>query len=949
MAINENINLPVKAPGATRVAGQFAAVSTSIKSASLSLKTLAAGLVAGFGFKQAIDIIEGFEKEMAAVRAISGATEEQFQQLSATARELGATTIFSARQAAEGLTELSKLGFTAEESMDALSSTLTLAQAGQLSLGEASAITGAAVRSFGVDAKRSSDIADVFAKASQSSALTVSGLGQAMSFLGATAASMGVSLQEASAAVGVVADSGVKASRAGRGLATLFSELAKETEKVNTQAQKYGLTARDLNPIYNDFTVVMRNLAQVFGEAGTAQKTFGVINARTATLLVRGSKRFGELLDQLNNSKGAAQEFARILGDTLFGAFKSLRSAVEESIQQIGDAGLRKATVNATQALSGMLNVLNGTAEAFIQNTNLTNQQIQVFVKLAGALKIVLGSLKAIVQSIALLSKALAAGASSIVDFNNLIAESIRAVATRDFSRLTDKFNILKDGVIRGFRDINEERKKITGLGDVIEGTDLLLGGDIYDTTIKNFKRIKVDADAAGSAVDKLNARIGAKVQGGAGEGISNVIDLSQVREAESLRQEFNSLSYEAEQFIKNLDELRGNKFASQLKSEFDKLSGAAQNVSQSFQNARTTGNEYFELLRSGVATDEQLEESSHRYRLALEQLSQSKRIYGDVVKEVEGKVRDLEKAERDQANEAKKNARERIRAEKEVQRAAEEAVKQRIELAKQLVKTLGDVVTSLQNITRAREQGQLSVESATARVGQVEERQEFLQAQREAIQDQLDRGGLSDELTEELKRELRQISEKELQTFHDLENAQYDVAKTELQALHDLRQANTEGFFKVIDSIIELGTQLYSAFKGGQASNAAASNAAASNAGGLPYNAGGGIDFSGIYHRGGVVGGPSGQNVPILAKSGEVILTPNQFDNIMSQNRKSSGKTNVNIIDQRSNQEPLPEVSQDEYGNMQILIRNSIGESISDGSYDSAFRTRYGLEVRGV
>ncbi|MBM7838358.1 TP901 family phage tail tape measure protein [Alkalihalobacillus xiaoxiensis] len=176
----------------------FKAIGTAGKVVTGAGVALAGGL--GFAVKTSMD----FQTEMARVGALSGATDDELRQLTETAKEMGRTTSFTSTQSAEALSFLSMAGYSASESMDALSGLLNTAAAGQMDLGETADITSNILQSFGIAAKDTGKVADVLTAAFTSSNVTLTDIGETLKYVGPNAAAAGYSLEEMAAATGLL-------------------------------------------------------------------------------------------------------------------------------------------------------------------------------------------------------------------------------------------------------------------------------------------------------------------------------------------------------------------------------------------------------------------------------------------------------------------------------------------------------------------------------------------------------------------------------------------------------------------------------------------------------------------------------------------------------------------------------------------------------------------------
>lgn len=283
------------------------------------------------------NVFKGFEAEMAKVQAVSGATAEEFKALSDNAKELGASTMFSAREVAGLQTEFAKLGFTATEITKVTESTLALAQASGSDLARAAEVAGSTLRAFGLDASETGRVTDVMASSFSSSALDMETFAESMKFVAPVAKSAGMSIEETSAMLQIMANAGIKGGQAGTALRRIISEIGasgKPTAEALKDLAKEGL-----------------NLADAKDEVGR--------HAQSALLvLAEGVDQITPLTHELKNSAGAAKEMADIMGDTAFGAGKRLESAMEGLGISIGEI-VAVAIVPMVEGLAKLVGRLN--------------------------------------------------------------------------------------------------------------------------------------------------------------------------------------------------------------------------------------------------------------------------------------------------------------------------------------------------------------------------------------------------------------------------------------------------------------------------------------------------------------------------------------------------------------------------------------------------------------
>ena len=283
----------------------------------------------------AVNTFQGFELQMAKVRAVSGATGAEFEALSKNAKDLGASTIFSAQQVAELQTEFAKLGFTAAEITQVTEATLALAQATDSDLARAAEVAGSTLRAFQLDASQTEMVTDVMAKSFSTSALDMEKFAESMKYVAPVAKSAGMSIQETTAMLAVMANAGIKGSQAGTSLRRIISELGAGSEPVTEKIKQ--LAAAGIG------------LADAKDEVGRS--------AQSALLVLAGGvDQIDPTTQSLNDAAGAAKEMASIMDNTAFGAMKALQSAFEGLMISIGEI----VATGFTPFVKGLTGIIQG-------------------------------------------------------------------------------------------------------------------------------------------------------------------------------------------------------------------------------------------------------------------------------------------------------------------------------------------------------------------------------------------------------------------------------------------------------------------------------------------------------------------------------------------------------------------------------------------------------------
>ncbi len=357
---------------ATRGVGALDARMTALSRTSQFLSRTLGAVVGAFAaiaaIRAAIRTIAGFEQTMATVQAVTRATAEDFERLTETARELGATTRFSAREAGEGLLFLSRAGFTVEESISAVGATLNLAQAGMLDLGDAADFASNIVSQFNLAAEETVRVVDALVIVSNRSNTNVRQLAEAMKFAGPFAGALGISIEETAAAIGALGDSGIQATMAGTNLRAILAALLEPTTKGEAALRKLGIALDDVDPSKKGLIDTFQRFAEAELGAAEALAIFGRRNVAAALVLTRSADKIQELTDATAEFGGEAERVARIMDQTLTGAFLGLRSVIEEVFLQVGEGGLQGGLTSLVRTITGVLRVFTGMADSLGEN-----------------------------------------------------------------------------------------------------------------------------------------------------------------------------------------------------------------------------------------------------------------------------------------------------------------------------------------------------------------------------------------------------------------------------------------------------------------------------------------------------------------------------------------------------------------------------------------------------
>lgn len=344
--------------------GKLTSLGSAFTSVGTSLTQYVTLPLVGIG-TAAMAVGNQFESAMSRVGAVAGATGDQLEDLTDQAMDLGATTAFSASEAAAGMENLASAGFTVEEIMSAMPGLLDLAASSGADLATASEIAASAIRGFGLEADSAGHVADVFAEAAARTNAQTEDMGEAMKYIAPVANAMGQSLEETAAAIGIMSDAGIKGSQAGTSLRGALSRLAKPTDVMTVTMEKLGLSFYDAQGNMLPLNGIIAELEE--GMAGLTQEQrnnalitlFGQESlSGMLALMERGSDDLIALTESFENADGAAAAMAETMLDNTQGALEEMMGAIETlmiNIQQV----LAPVITKVANGISSLINKFN--------------------------------------------------------------------------------------------------------------------------------------------------------------------------------------------------------------------------------------------------------------------------------------------------------------------------------------------------------------------------------------------------------------------------------------------------------------------------------------------------------------------------------------------------------------------------------------------------------------
>jgi TP901 family phage tail tape measure protein len=350
-----------------------------------------------------------FEFELTKTATVAAAFGKDLEALEKKARKLGATTAFTATQAATGMYDLASAGMNTNQILAATEHAMKLAGATGTEMSQATTLLAASIKQFGLEAEDSKRIVDTFAQAITSSQLTMERLSQAMKYAGTTGAALGWDIEETTAAVAQFANLGLEGSMAGTNLRMSMISLSRQTSKVVSVLAELGLTYEDVNPETHTFGELMETVGKRAITGKQAVELFGsragLNMKRLAESAAAGTLQFDQFVQKLRDAQegaGRADEMYKRLMETFRGQWKIVLSAAQDLLIEVFDT-MKEEGVDLFKSLAKGFNAISGWVKENSDDIkrfwfNLRNW-IEVVVNMTGALLGVMGKLLNVVIS----------------------------------------------------------------------------------------------------------------------------------------------------------------------------------------------------------------------------------------------------------------------------------------------------------------------------------------------------------------------------------------------------------------------------------------------------------------------------------------------------------------------------------------------------------------------
>lgn len=352
------------------VADALGSIGAAAETAGRALTMHITGKLLDVG-QAALQVGMNFDASMSNVYGLMSSlnlSQAQMDALRDTAREMGATTKFSASEAADAMGYMALAGWNNKQTIEALPGVLNLAAAANMDLAKASDIVTDTMTPFGMAASRAGEAADVFAYAQANSNTTVEGLGEAMKYAAPTADAFGMTLQDTAAAMGVLANAGIKGSQGGTTLNAMLRDMKKNADNGRIAIGKTKVALTNADGSYRSYAAIIRDIDKATSSMTASQRdaALGAIFGDESlkgilATLKQGPDALDEMTKGLYACEGAAKEMAETAENNLQGDLTKLGSGVSTMGIALHDFFVPaiRQTVQAVTGLVGWFNALD--------------------------------------------------------------------------------------------------------------------------------------------------------------------------------------------------------------------------------------------------------------------------------------------------------------------------------------------------------------------------------------------------------------------------------------------------------------------------------------------------------------------------------------------------------------------------------------------------------------
>lgn len=379
-----------------------------------------------------VSMAASFEDAMLKVQSLSGASQEEYAQLTAAAKEYGATTAWTAKDVADAMCYMALAGFDTKEILASIGGMLSLASASGEDLAAVTDILTDSMTAFGDEADDASRYADVLATTQAKSNTTVGQLGEAFKYAAPLAGSYRYQLEDVAAALGMMADAGVKGSMSGTALSSIITRLGINTSGARDAIEELGVEFYNSDGSARSLSDVLKELCDATARMDTEQKaalasTVAGQEAQKGLLAIlnQGSAAYEELEGRIKNCNGTASDMAQNMESGLGGSLRSLRSSVEGASIVIGEKlapYIEKAAQKIKEFTQWFQNLDAGTQETIVK--------MGMLLAAIGPVLSILGKGISVIGNIISAGSKLAGGVKTVISAGSKLTGGIKTVVS---------------------------------------------------------------------------------------------------------------------------------------------------------------------------------------------------------------------------------------------------------------------------------------------------------------------------------------------------------------------------------------------------------------------------------------------------------------------------------------------------------------------------------------